>query len=146
MVISLLWAAADACSLGFKQLLKVIPQAFELDRSWMCLGFRPLPLGKPSGSSQRDFSSNTLFIMMLACVSLKKSKQQNKLGHSVDLALAIPVRLERHNGSWQARVCSSGDVWRWVWVQQHCICLFHDGSGFNNSDLRSPYTLKILLF
>lgn len=85
--------------------------------------------------SRRDFSSDTLLMMMQAYVSSNTQSTRTKLGYSpIDLALAIlvkvdvsldPDRLRRWVGR-SGGGCGYGSC--------ACISLFHSGSGFNSSD------------
>lgn len=105
----------------------------------MALGVRPWPLGKPSVFfSQRDFSSDTLFMIMLAYVSSNTQSTRTKLGCSpIDLALALLVRGDM--------LLDPDRLWRWVgrsgggcgYSSRACIRLLRSGSGFNSSDFGS---------
>lgn len=110
--------------LWFGQILKVIPLASGLHCSWMghCL----------EDNFQAAFPR---VISLIPCHGharlhlLNKSEQRNYTWvFSYNLTFAIPVGVDRRVvGSWQAHVWRSGEVWRWVWVPQRCICLLHKG-------------------
>lgn len=110
--------------LWFGQILKVIPLASGLARSWMghCL--------------EDNFEASfPRVISLIPCHGharlhlLNKSEQRNYTWvFSHNLTFAIPVGVDRRVvGSWQAHVWRSGEVWRWVWVPERCICLLLKG-------------------
>lgn len=85
-----------------------------------------------------------LVMMMPACVSSTSQSNRITLAHSHPPDTCHPIWGSKLVRSWQAPVCPSGDVWRWAWLWQPCICLLR--KGLVSTTLRFPSTLKVVLF